>query len=62
MQKKYPIEFAKTFFIGDKWTDVEAARAVGCQPLLIKSRDHESEKYDVPQFSHLQEAVNYILR
>jgi len=65
MQTAFPIQFADTFFIGDKWTDVEAAFAIGCQPLLIERHNiihFRAQGKKVPRFAHLQAAVDFVLK
>ncbi len=67
---KYPINFAETFFIGDSLVDVQAALAVGCQPLLVctgkTNYQQVQQQYDklianVPYFADLAAAVEYVL-
>ncbi|HSW94079.1 MAG TPA: D-glycero-beta-D-manno-heptose 1,7-bisphosphate 7-phosphatase [Gammaproteobacteria bacterium] len=67
IQKKYAVDLATVFFIGDKLTDVEAARAAGCKPLLVLSplekarTETHPELLDVPRFQTLEDAVNYVI-
>lgn len=67
MAEKYPLNFAETFFIGDSFVDVSAARAVGCLPLLVRTGKGELalQKYpelaQIPNFMNLAEAVEYLL-
>lgn len=66
MQKKYPLDFSKTYFIGDTHVDIQAAQTVGCQPLLILSEKGQRalQQYPalsaVPSFNNLAAAVDYI--
>lgn len=68
IQQKYAVDLTDVFFIGDKLTDVQAARASGCKPLLILTRlkieevEAHSELRDVPHFLNLSEAVEYVIR
>lgn len=65
MQEKFPIVFQDTYFVGDKWTDVEAARAVGCKPLFIKQQGVVSLKAaseHIAQFANLREVVDFLLQ
>jgi D-glycero-D-manno-heptose 1,7-bisphosphate phosphatase len=66
MQKKYHIDLSQTYFIGDTVNDIEAARAAGCLPILVKTgkgqetlEHYQSE--DLPHFADLAHAVNYVL-
>lgn len=64
MREKFPIVFDDTYFIGDKWSDVEAAYAVGLKPLLIKYQDiihFKAVAEKVLQFSSLRAAVDFVL-
>jgi len=67
IQKKYQINLANVFFIGDKLSDVQAARAVGCKPLLVMTAlekldvENNQELKGVPWFSDLSEAVKYVI-
>lgn len=67
IQKKYQIDLTHVFFIGDKLSDVQAARAVGCKPLLVMTAlekldvENMQEIKDVPWFVDLSAAVRYVL-
>lgn len=67
IQAKYAINFADTFFIGDSFRDVRAARSVGCIPLLVLTGNGATDvkKYpelaSVPSFPDLAKAVEYVL-
>jgi len=66
IQKKYPIHFSETFFIGDSKTDVQVAQLTGCKPLLVltgKGQDALAavpELANVPHFTDLAQAVEYV--
>ena len=69
MMKKYPLQPEKTFFIGDSYVDIQAARAVGCTPLLVltgngqKTMQHHPElAADVLHFPDLSHAVQYVVQ
>lgn len=54
--------------IGDKWTDIQAARAAGCQPMLVRTgygeqtlAEHKTALKKIPVYADLAEAVNAIL-
>lgn len=67
IQKKYGVDLTHVFFIGDKLSDVQAARAVGCKPLLLLSllekaaTETHPELLNVPRFAHLSDAVDYVM-
>ncbi len=61
IQKKYAVNLAEVFLIGDKVSDVQAARAAGCKPLLVATGLAKVEMENVPQFANLAEAVEYVL-
>jgi len=55
-------------FIGDSISDIRAARAVSCKPILVLTGkghntllSHENELIDVPIYENLFEAVNELL-
>lgn len=68
IQKKYNIRFEETFFIGDSHVDMQAAKASGCKPILVrtgngqKTLDENPEWKHVPHFADLAEAVEYIIK
>lgn len=39
--KKYNIDLAKSFMIGDRWKDIEAGRNSGCKTIWLKSNYNE---------------------
>ena len=41
MQKKYNLDFADTYFIGDSLGDMRAAQGVGCRPVLVMTGNGE---------------------
>ncbi len=67
IQKKYKTDLSNTFFIGDTFTDVQAAMAVPCKPILVLSGKGRQalaahpELASVPYFENLAEAVTYVL-
>jgi D-glycero-D-manno-heptose 1,7-bisphosphate phosphatase len=67
IQAKYPVNVVGTFFIGDSYADMEAARSAGCTPLLVLTGNGRLtlEKHptfsDIPNFADLAEAVNYVI-
>jgi D-glycero-D-manno-heptose 1,7-bisphosphate phosphatase len=41
---KFDIDFSTSFLIGDKWTDIEAGRAMGCKTILVLT-GHGTDEY-----------------
>lgn len=65
--KEHPIDFSKTFFIGDNLTDIEAAKKVGCKPLLVLTGKgaltlKNEPSLTTPSFLDLAHAVSYVLQ
>ena len=67
-RKKYNIDFKSSFLVGDKWSDIEAGRSMGCKTILVKTGhgllEYENKKYPVDFVAaDLLDAVqNFILR
>ncbi len=66
LRDKYQINLADVFFIGDKLSDVQAAKTAGCKPLLVLTAhskiNRENEELEgVPCFVSLAEAVRYVV-
>jgi D-glycero-D-manno-heptose 1,7-bisphosphate phosphatase len=67
-EKKYSLNLAETFLIGDSITDIRAARAAGCLPILVLTGNgkrtlttYSEELLVIPKFANLAEAVSYII-
>lgn len=66
-REEFGVTLEGAFFVGDKDTDMECGRAVGCRPLLVLSgvTSREEAKALDPQpegiFDHLLAAVHYVL-
>jgi D-glycero-D-manno-heptose 1,7-bisphosphate phosphatase len=64
---KYPLQMQNTFYIGDSFSDVLAAQAAGCLPLLVKTGNGElalqrhPQLANIPHFADLASAVEYVL-
>lgn len=64
------LDLSRSYMVGDAVSDVEAALAAGCQPLLVRTGRGESQRsklqephlLDVPVVADLGEAVRWILR
>lgn len=65
--KKYPLQLSETFFIGDSISDIRAAEAAGCLPILVRTGNGElalqryPELANIPHFKDLNEAAAYVL-
>jgi D-glycero-D-manno-heptose 1,7-bisphosphate phosphatase len=62
--RKYDVDLAQSFMVGDRWRDVEAGQAAGCRTVLIDGEYSEKQPArpaDVT-VSSLQEAADWILR
>lgn len=65
MQKKYQIDLANTYFVGDNLSDVQAARQAGCKPILVLTGKNpmvltHPDLADVPTFENLAEVVEFL--
>ena len=60
--KAHGIDLVRSFMIGDRWRDVEAGRAAGCQTVFI-DYGYDEEQPENADFSvgSLEEAIGYIL-
>ena len=64
------LDLSRSYMVGDAVSDVEAALAAGCHPLLVRTGRGESQRSkmqeprlrDVPVVADLAEAVDWILR
>ncbi|WCL51269.1 HAD-IIIA family hydrolase [Leptospira sp. GIMC2001] len=57
-QKKFNIDFSKSWIIGDSVTDIQAGKSVGCFAIQIGDQKYEEADFLVKNF---QEAVSIIL-
>jgi D-glycero-D-manno-heptose 1,7-bisphosphate phosphatase len=57
------IDPTKSYVIGDRWRDVDCARAAGCRAILIQ-RGYKEVLREVPDFTvqNFNEAVSAVLR
>ena len=60
--KKWRIDLKKSFMVGDRWRDVEAGKAAGCQTIWVKA-GYKEKKAENPDavVSSLYEASRWIL-
>jgi D-glycero-D-manno-heptose 1,7-bisphosphate phosphatase len=66
MEEKFPINLAKTYFIGDSFADVQAAQKAGCMPLLVLTGKGQitlaaHPELSIPHFPNLAAAVDYVV-
>lgn len=67
LQQKYGIvSLHHAFFVGDKLSDIEAARAAGCQPVLVRTGQGENTRtqhpdLSIPCFSDLSSFAEHII-
>jgi D-glycero-D-manno-heptose 1,7-bisphosphate phosphatase len=63
-QKRYGVDLARSFLVGDRWRDVDAGRAAGCRTVFLDQHYRERGPTQPPdaQVSTLVEAVNWIVR
>jgi D-glycero-D-manno-heptose 1,7-bisphosphate phosphatase len=56
------IDLPASYVIGDRWRDIDCARAAGCRAIFI-DRDYEEELREEPDFivANFNEAVNTVL-
>lgn len=68
IEEKYGINLRETFFIGDSYSDIQAAKTAGCMPLLVLTgngqrtiQQHSNAVIKIPVFENLLKAVDYVL-
>lgn len=61
-KKKYNISFKKSYLIGDRFSDIEAARNAGCKAIFIDRKYNELKpSYQIKNTKSFEEAVKFIL-
>jgi D-glycero-D-manno-heptose 1,7-bisphosphate phosphatase len=61
-KKKYNINFKKSYLIGDRNSDIEAAKRAGCKAIFIHRKyDELIPSYQIKTAKSFEEAVNFIL-
>jgi len=58
--RKWELDLADSFVVGDRWRDIDAGRAVGCYTVLIERPYSECREVDV-RVADLAAAVDAIL-
>lgn len=67
IQEKFSVDLKNTFFIGDSWTDMQVAFAMGCKPILVltgngnKTLTEHPELANIQCFADLAKASDYII-
>jgi D-sedoheptulose 7-phosphate isomerase len=63
-QKKYNIDLSRSFMVGDRWRDIDAAHNAGCKAILIDYGYRERKPAQPPEATvrSLREAANWIMR
>ena len=59
-QKKYNIDFNKSFMIGDTWKDVEAAKNACVSMMILLDKEYNQDLNEVVRVENLSEAVSFI--
>ena len=61
-KKKYNISFKKSYLIGDRFSDIEVARNVGCKAIFIDRKyDELKPSYQIKNTKSFEEAAKFIL-
>ncbi len=63
-QRKYDIDLARSFVVGDRWRDIDAGHAAGCKTILIDYGYRERKPAQPPEAKvrSLREAAEWIIR
>jgi D-sedoheptulose 7-phosphate isomerase len=63
-QRKYNIDLARSFVVGDRWRDIDAGHAAGCKTILIDYgyREREPAQPAEATVRSLREAADWIIR
>jgi D-glycero-D-manno-heptose 1,7-bisphosphate phosphatase len=61
--RRYPIDFGRSFLIGDRWRDIDAGHAAGCRTVQIDRHYSEKSAQSPPDYraGSLTEAVDWIV-
>jgi D-sedoheptulose 7-phosphate isomerase len=62
-QRKHNIDLSRSFFVGDRWRDIDAGHAAGCKTVLIDYGYRERKPAQPPEATvrSLREAAEWIL-
>lgn len=61
LSKKLDVKLSDVYFVGDKITDIEAARAAGAKPIFISTEKIEKQDEDVLTYASLAEFVDFMM-
>jgi D-glycero-D-manno-heptose 1,7-bisphosphate phosphatase len=60
--REWNVDLASSFMVGDRWRDIEAGRAAGCQTIFVQAHYDEKQPESPDRtVSSLPEASNFIL-
>jgi D-sedoheptulose 7-phosphate isomerase len=62
-QRKHNIDLSRSFFVGDRWRDIDAGHAAGCKTILIDYGYRERKPSQPPEATvrSLREAADWII-
>jgi D-glycero-D-manno-heptose 1,7-bisphosphate phosphatase len=60
--KKWNIDLSLSYLIGDRWRDIQTAKNIGLNSILIKYNYDEKKINADFECYNLEEAANFILR
>lgn len=61
LAKKLEVSLSEVYFVGDKQTDVEAARAAGARPIFIATSMEQNKTEDVQIYSSLSKFADFLI-
>ncbi|HVI07502.1 MAG TPA: HAD family hydrolase [Candidatus Binatia bacterium] len=62
-QRKHNVDFSQSYFVGDRWRDIDAGHSVGCKTILIDYGYRERKPAQPPDATvhSLREAADWII-
>lgn len=67
IREKYGVDLSEVFFVGDSFSDVQAAKNSGCKPLLVLTGNGQktlaayAENLHIPAFRDLAQVAEFVL-